>query len=153
MLLGEIEDLKQQLQDLEEEREFSKHEWEGILAAEQEKNEALQKQLASASDNSQVYFQKIFFLDFNSQIQAGLDDIKSLCEELKAKLEVKSAAVEQLESELHNEKELRQTTELEKEELNVKIQELDGNIDNLKSTIQSSAEGQSEEVTQTLAQL
>jgi hypothetical protein len=58
MLLGEIEDLKQQLQDLEEEREFSKHEWEGILAAEQEKNEALQKQLASASDNSQVYFQK-----------------------------------------------------------------------------------------------
>jgi hypothetical protein len=40
-----------------------------------------------------------------------------------------------------------------KEELNVKIQELDGNIDNLKSTIQSSAEGQSEEVTQTLAQL
>ena len=58
MLLGEIEDLKQQLQDLEEEREFSKHEWEGILAAEQEKNEALQKQLASASDNSQVYFQE-----------------------------------------------------------------------------------------------
>ena len=56
MLLGEIEDLKQQLQDLEEEREFSKHEWEGILAAEQEKNETLQKQLASASDNSQVYF-------------------------------------------------------------------------------------------------
>ena len=55
MLLGEIEDLKQQLQDLEEEREFSKHEWEGILAAEQEKNEALQKQLA-ASDENQVNF-------------------------------------------------------------------------------------------------
>ncbi|CBY19245.1 unnamed protein product [Oikopleura dioica] len=49
--------------------------------------------------------------------------------------------------------ELRTTTELEKEELTVKIQELDGNIDNLKSTIQSSAEGQSDEVTQTLAQL
>ena len=54
MLLGEIEDLKQQLQDLEEEREFSKHEWEGILAAEQEKSEKLEKQLAENTNNSQV---------------------------------------------------------------------------------------------------
>ena len=87
------------------------------------------------------------------RLKAGLDDIKSMCEELKAKLEVKSKAVEQLEVELENEKELRQTTELEKEEFAVKIQELDGNIEDLKSKIQSSAEGQSEEVTQTLAQL
>ena len=66
---------------------------------------------------------------------------------------MKTKAVEQLEAELDEEKELRQTTELEKEEFVVKIQELDSNIEDLKGKIQSSAEGQSEEVTQTLAQL